>query len=365
MGKKQLRNVFVPNGFCVVNDTLWFVQSMGNRVVNVDINTFEILDIVTLPEKNYDFRAIFDKIFFMDDKLIIILYGKRYIYTYSLKTKELKKISDIFEKYPVYCNAIASIDEMVIFFPGCGNPLIEYDCKRDCAIVRKIDGYENQIVARNIEIYDGYIYGVDRFAAGVVYEYDLERGNWNKLFVGNKVYSAIKKENDYFVLSYKDGVTLWKKETGEMIELDDFYGESYFDGKQEFLDVHKYNHYVYLVQKNTGGIWQVDTDRKNVKCIFEAKCIGKGNIYLETIAHKGKIYAGDSIRRLWDVFDLTRNIVESKDGIEIPNDIFNDMVQNILIEMNKGNWYGVELGQGFYDLENFVLLITMGEGKLL
>lgn len=308
---------FLAVEFCIKDNTLWLLQAGSNKLVKMNINTYEIEKVTSIPCERR-FWPYNCKMLDVGDRLLLLFGDSKKIYEYEIETGTVKIHELPIENRLLGFECAIVRDNKLFLFPYKSRDILEYNY-RTYSMKKRRFGKTDVKVDKCYEMNEnGTVYYLADEGSNVLYQYDIAGLPCTSIPIGRMEnrYWGVKKCGSYFVLPNLDkkAITLWNEENGETVELTEFPEEYMYLEGAPYLDMFEIDNNIYIFPIYANMILKVSIENRTITQAFpEVFFVPDYDINSERFSretywcakrYNNYIYAYASYEKSWHIFDL-------------------------------------------------------------
>lgn len=322
----------IPIGYCEKDGILWFLQYKSNKLIKMQLNNFEIMDVYIIPQFNVSKLVVYaDKIIDCGGKLCILHYGSGYIYEFDIESQTFELIL-LYENYKYCGGAVIKIGDNILIFPYGENYVLKYNYKtstteKDIFSDEQNRYFESNFVNRN----NTEVIFADS-SNNILYKFSLIDNSIENITIGEDTnrYWGIKAINDYYLLPcINKNKILILNSNFEILKKIDIQCDKYasYIG-YAVTDMYLYDKYLYIFPKFSNAVLRINLESYSVELGFDQAILSDNNFsniscretFADTIRIENNVYAYLAEKKIWYIFNLKDNRTEVYSNLEIVNE---------------------------------------------
>ncbi len=202
---------------CIFQNELYFFEYMNNALFSYNLNTKKFNYLGSIPNKKIGECGLFNRIFYYNEKLVLMPFFSNNICVYNLKTKKI-----IINNEKFNCDNSILINGKIYSYvhKKNENTMIEYDI--DNNVVREISAFktiESKNIVTDFSYYKGCIY-FSYYSDNRIIEYNIANETIKYINIPravDKVFSGMRYAEGYFVVDINYQNALLFDENGVII----------------------------------------------------------------------------------------------------------------------------------------------------
>ena len=320
MNKSKDRYIMAPNGICCDDDYIWFVQCNSNKLVQIERSSYNVSKVIVLDDDLlWDDRDNWDRIFKINNKLIIFIYNKSYVYYYDLVTNILEKKTELLKGYQLKANSIVEQGNKLYLLPCWNVPLIIIDAMTEESYIccEKLSEEQYMSWGFDVDALQKKIFVTDR-RKNVLYTINMKDNSISERQIGDEgsIYFGVKKIGDCFILPNVDDacITVLNDETNEIFKMNEFPCGFIWNGTSSYRQFSTIENKVILYPQESNMILQIDLENRTIMRVFEKYEISNYNknrvvrpAFLDYVYYKNEVITYDFENKKWIFFDAINN----------------------------------------------------------
>lgn len=303
--------------FVVVDRNVWFLSSTINILFSMNLDTFELTEIIKIPYGNISDQYASSCIAKVEHYLVLIPGCGKWIIRFDLDERKFDGVQIGDRTVSIKFGAYSVYHGYIYMLPAFENRIIKYDVIHNRIICEKeIREKKNTLfLENNMDTFASYIYAVESGGA-FIYKYNMEDDSYKKIRIpGEDIHlSGIKKIRDLFllILSNQNEILLWDEKENRTWKLEgipQWYPVKY----RPYGDFVEYEEDVYLFPEQADRAVKINTGQMVLEqCLeIEENKSGGDEIYFTRAKNiDGGILAFDCLHNQWIVANLERKAAD-------------------------------------------------------
>lgn len=361
---KQYKELFYNvMDFVIVDKNVWFLSSTINILLVMNLDTFELVEIIKIPYGNIFEKYTSYRIVRVGNYLVLIPGCGEWIIRFDLDEGKFDGVKIGNRTVSIKFGAYSVYNGCIYMLPAFDNRIIKYDVIHNSIIcVREIGEKKNTLfLETNIDINDSYIYAVES-GGDFIYKYNMQNDIYEKIQVrGEDIHlSGIKKVKEIFILilSNKNEILLWDEKdnrTWKLKGIPEWYPSKY----RPYGDFVEYKEDIYFFPEQADKAIKINTSQMVLEqwSEIEEKKSSEDEIYFTRAKNIGDgILAFDCLHNQWIVVNPEKNVV-NKHSVVVKNKMLDKFSSYSIFERDEDSDKQTEVweeGKDIYSLHNYM-----------